>query len=166
MGWRESSPTPRIGFLVIRIIAFHPSSFLHVPFVVPPSPMPYFLIKHPTIQISECFLLHGAHSSLSHIQFCRKSCISFTLEEEDELWSEFVEHVLGRLHCAKKVVQPEEGRNEGEADEKQRKSLEQLAFIFNGVGKQDNRFRGRNDRQVIRNPFQNDRFTVFPSPSL
>ena len=89
----------------------------------------------------------------------------FTLEEEYERWSEFVEHVPGRLHCAK-VVQPEEGRNEGEADEKQRKSLEHLAFTFNGVGKQDNRFRGRNDRQVIRNPFQNDRFTVFPSPSL
>lgn len=90
----------------------------------------------------------------------------FTLEEEYERWSEFVEHVPGRLHCAKKIVQPEEGRNEGEADEKQRKSLEHLAFTFNGVGKQDNRFRGRNDRQVIRNPFQNDRFTVFPSPSL
>lgn len=166
MGWRESSSTPRIGFLVILFTAFHSSSSLHVPFMVLPSPMPYFLIKRPAIQKSECFLLHEAHSSLSHIQFCRKSVISFTLEEEDERWSEFVEHVPGRLHCAKKVVQPEEGRNEGEADEKQRKSLEHLAFTFNGVGKQDNRFRGRNDRQVIRNPFQNDRFTVFPSPSL
>ena len=166
MGWRESSSTPRIGFLAIPFIAFHPSSSLHVPFMVLPSPIPHFLIKHPTIQISECFLLHGAHSSLSHIQFCRKSRMLFTLEEEDERWSEFVEHVPGRLHCAKKIVQPEEGRSEGEADEKQRKSLENLAFTFNGVGKQDNRFRGRNDRQVIRNPFQNDRFTVFPSPSL
>lgn len=166
MGWRESSPTPRIGFLAILLTAFHPSSSLHVPFMVLPSPMPYFLIKHPAIQMSRCFLLHGAHSSLSHIQFCRKSDISFTLEEEYERWSEFVEHVPGRLYCAKKVVQPEEGRNEWEADEKQRKSLEHLAFTFNGVGKQDNRLRGRNDRQVIRNPFQNDRFTVMPSPSL
>ena len=126
----------------------------------------FFLIKRPAIQMSRCFLLHGVHSSLSHIQYCRKSGISFTLEEEYERRSEFVEHVLGRLHCAKKVVQPEEGRSEGEADEKQRKSLEHRAFPFDGVGKQDNRFRGRNDRQVIRNPFQNDRFTVFPSPSL
>ena len=166
MGWRESSPTPRIGFLVILFTAFHSSSSLLVPFMVLPSPMPYFIIKRPAIQMSRCFLLHGVHSSLSHIHYCRKSGISFTLEEEYERWSEFVEHVPGRLHCAKKVVQPEEGRDEGEADEKQRKSLEHPAFAFNGVGKQDNRFRGKNDRQVIRNPFQNDRFTVFPSPSL
>lgn len=166
MGWRESHPTHRFGFLAIPVTAFHPSSPLHVPFIVLPSLMTYFLRKHPAIQISASILLHGAHSSLSHIQFCRKSRMLFTLEEEDERWSEFVEHVPGRLHCAKKVVQPEEGRSEGEADEKQRKSLEHLAFTFNGVGKQDNRFRGRNDRQVIRNPFQNDRFTVFPSPSL
>ncbi|KAK8820585.1 hypothetical protein WA577_006644 [Blastocystis sp. JDR] len=36
----------------------------------------------------------------------------------------------------------------------------------NANRKQDNRFRGRNDRQVIRNPFQNDRFTRVNNPRL